>query len=848
MIGKISTQGYKDSSPDKNNPYNIIPGGNITMFGVGHPVFGVDNLGNKKMMYPNQNYKFQGSHVLELPMWQMGGQPTSFDTESPPNADVESSDVTLYGHLSAEDLDGMKSQKYIRDPKRREQHIRDVYENMLASGVTHKQALQNLQHMGGYGTEARGLERKTGWEWGFDHKDIDENKLLQWNKEYNKIVYPNYKKQFGGDVGGLSPEDARQFLIQGHAMGQELSPEQRTYFANIAGTDEQGNLLDENGEPVEEQEEQGEEEARLGGEQNYLNPYKFTNFADTMTRSNKQIQLNPHPYFQFGGEGRSNKNIQLNPFNYFEKHNSGTPWDNKYIQLNAHLQFGGEPEDGVNNYEDYTDEAIFKKGGNWLKGAVNPAHKGFCTPMTKSTCTPRRKAFAETMKKHHGFRQDGGEIEDMFFQSGGGVPNFNSPQEHDNYYRNTLHYQEMPNAKGTFYNPKDFQFTPNQSHESGYEIKSLNPNINLGGYNALPAQNTYTYQAPTQQPRISQPSSFKDTSGNPYRATAFGDHGPTSYLDTRTNKTVSAQQVMQERQSLMPQQRMGGESDVPCYNCGGQMKEGGQFLKALIKGAYKDVMKKGGESTPQGSTGQDILASRNSIFKNYLSNNAMYALANEESQLFLDDMHKARFGGMYQQGGDVAFQQADDSEAFWGNKVAETTGNTGVTSNPMPQGSLLPPEEQGGYQGGRVTPFMSENNPVLNPQTSEFSKVSQQFQKDSYNNNPMRNPQQKKSFNGQPLAEGIIGGLNFGAAALNARQNTKNSNTLRQRMDSDSLFQSNQAGNANRGDYDSNSGMYRPNQMVPTQQRGYQMGGEHQLTDSEIAKLRKQGYKIQYLD
>tara|TARA_R110002020_G_scaffold163895_3_gene350099 strand:- start:212 stop:976 length:765 start_codon:yes stop_codon:yes gene_type:complete len=36
---------------------------------------------------------------------------------------------------------------------------------------------------------------------------------------------------------------------------------------------------------------------------------------------------------------------------------------------------------------------------NWIKGAVNPAHKGFCSPMTKSTCTPRRKALAKRFKK-----------------------------------------------------------------------------------------------------------------------------------------------------------------------------------------------------------------------------------------------------------------------------------------------------------------------------------------------------------------------------------------------------------------------------------------------------------------
>ena len=36
---------------------------------------------------------------------------------------------------------------------------------------------------------------------------------------------------------------------------------------------------------------------------------------------------------------------------------------------------------------------------NWISGAINPKHKGFCTPMSKSTCTPKRKALAKTLKK-----------------------------------------------------------------------------------------------------------------------------------------------------------------------------------------------------------------------------------------------------------------------------------------------------------------------------------------------------------------------------------------------------------------------------------------------------------------
>jgi hypothetical protein len=51
-----------------------------------------------------------------------------------------------------------------------------------------------------------------------------------------------------------------------------------------------------------------------------------------------------------------------------------------------------------------------KEGGkkDWIKGAVDPKHEGYCTPMTKDTCTPKRKAFAMTMKKHHGFHKDDG--------------------------------------------------------------------------------------------------------------------------------------------------------------------------------------------------------------------------------------------------------------------------------------------------------------------------------------------------------------------------------------------------------------------------------------------------------
>ena len=68
LIKNISTQGYKKNSPDVDNPYNIIPSGDITMEGVDFPVLGIDNLGNRKIMQPGNNYKFKGSSVLEIPI------------------------------------------------------------------------------------------------------------------------------------------------------------------------------------------------------------------------------------------------------------------------------------------------------------------------------------------------------------------------------------------------------------------------------------------------------------------------------------------------------------------------------------------------------------------------------------------------------------------------------------------------------------------------------------------------------------------------------------------------------------------------------------------------------------
>ena len=50
-----------------------IGSNDITMQGVDYPVLGISDTGDTKMMYPDQDYKFDGKKVTEFPMMKKGG-------------------------------------------------------------------------------------------------------------------------------------------------------------------------------------------------------------------------------------------------------------------------------------------------------------------------------------------------------------------------------------------------------------------------------------------------------------------------------------------------------------------------------------------------------------------------------------------------------------------------------------------------------------------------------------------------------------------------------------------------------------------------------------------------------
>lgn len=68
---KVSKSGYKKNSPDKKEPFLVVPSNRITMHNVMHPVLGISDTGHVQMMQPGGEYLFEGTQVMELPLTPM---------------------------------------------------------------------------------------------------------------------------------------------------------------------------------------------------------------------------------------------------------------------------------------------------------------------------------------------------------------------------------------------------------------------------------------------------------------------------------------------------------------------------------------------------------------------------------------------------------------------------------------------------------------------------------------------------------------------------------------------------------------------------------------------------------
>jgi hypothetical protein len=75
MASAKSGKVIKDDRGQWAHPGEIteIGSNQITMQGVPYPVLGISDTGDTQMMYPNQEYEYDGSSVTEYPMMKEGG-------------------------------------------------------------------------------------------------------------------------------------------------------------------------------------------------------------------------------------------------------------------------------------------------------------------------------------------------------------------------------------------------------------------------------------------------------------------------------------------------------------------------------------------------------------------------------------------------------------------------------------------------------------------------------------------------------------------------------------------------------------------------------------------------------
>jgi hypothetical protein len=109
--------------------------------------------------------------------------------------------------------------------------------------------------------------------------------------------------------------------------------------------------------------------------------------------------------------------------------------------------------------------------------------------------------------------------------------------------------------------------------------------------------------------------------------------------------------------------------------------------------------------------------------------------------------------------------------------------------------------------------------------------------------------------NGEVAANYEMAGINKLSEYLERKQRKPYEDKLKQRQNADAVFTPVGANMNSRGDYDVNSGMFRPDQMVPIQNRGYakfgggyQSGGEYFLDDNEIQQILDAGGQVEYLE
>jgi hypothetical protein len=270
------------------------------------------------------------------------------------------------------------------------------------------------------------------------------------------------------------------------------------------------------------------------------------------------------------------------------------------------------------------------------------------------------------------------------------------------------------------------------------------------------------------------------------------------------------------------------------------MEEGGRSnLMKIIKAAAKKMKKEyasGGDITMQGGN-QDFIGNRKNTYNNYIKQNVYNSILDQEQQDITNAFMK--MGGLYK-------------AQFGVSNPIDMTMNA-ISNYSAKQPDYLP-------QQSAIDMFAKQTDADLQERLNSAEIKTPTVEPSNWEER-LSNSLQTIGRQAIPIANKWAERLENKPSEM-AKQKDIMNRLITPGSDL-SAFQAKPANAMNKGDYDPNTGMFRPNAMVPVQFPGgtygayggsfqdggmFEEGEEYELSPEEIEELKAQGYDIEELD
>jgi len=143
----ISKKGKKIVKDDRGqwaHPGEVteIGSNDITMQGVDYPVLGISDTGDTQMMYPDQDYKFDGEKVTEFPMMEKGGWLDKYKAQTGITTNIEAGTINPTAQLTTL---AKEAERKVKEKAKDKAIVADRKKRIAASVAAKKQPFSAQQ-------------------------------------------------------------------------------------------------------------------------------------------------------------------------------------------------------------------------------------------------------------------------------------------------------------------------------------------------------------------------------------------------------------------------------------------------------------------------------------------------------------------------------------------------------------------------------------------------------------------------------------------------------------------------------------------------------------------------------